>query len=97
MRRAPRLILAGLDLDSFANGEGNARRQSAVAMTRAANDAATTTRLMIIVCRMTIRAICQRGRVEAPATIAGAPPSTYRPGHPKSPPGPTKTYRGIRI
>jgi hypothetical protein len=67
MHRAPRLILTGLDLDLFADGEGNARRQSAAVMTRAANDAATTTRPIAIVCRMTIRAICQRGRVEAPA------------------------------
>ena len=52
---APRLILPSLDLDW--DDDGNARRQSAAAMTRAATDAATTIEPMIVACTMTIGAI----------------------------------------
>jgi hypothetical protein len=77
---APRLILTGLHLDLFCDDDGNARRQSATAMTRAVTNAAATTRLMIIVCRMSIRAICQgTGGKPRLGRIAGTPRARIRP------------------
>jgi hypothetical protein len=52
---APRLIRPSLDLDW--DDDGNARRQSAAAMTRAATDAATMIKPMIVACTITIGAI----------------------------------------
>jgi len=44
-------------------------------MTRAATDAATMIKLMIVACRMTIRAICNEEAEASAGKVAEAPPS----------------------
>jgi hypothetical protein len=83
---APRLILTGLHLDLFCDDDGSARRRSAAVMTRAATNPARTTRLTIIVCKMSIREICQgTGGKPRLGRIAGTPPCTYEARTPHKP------------